>query len=91
MWEAAALGIPVVVVNASWYRRDIDHGLRFWEYSDIGPNVDHPADLAEVAKSFPEWSGVYDVRRREVAGLLYGQLVGSAWRAADNIRAAGMT
>lgn len=90
-WEAVALGIPVVFVNASWYRRDINHGLRFWEYSDCGPHVNHPSELAEVAKTVRDWAGVYDVRRREVAGLLYGQSSGSAWRAADSIRAAGMT
>jgi hypothetical protein len=90
-WEAIALGIPVVFVNASWYRKDVDHGLRFWEYSDCGPHVNHPGEVAEVAKTVPEWADVYDVRRREVAGLLYGQPIGSAWRAADTIRATGMT
>ena len=90
-WEAVALGIPVVFVNASWYRRDVEHGLRFWEYSNCGPHVNHPGELAEVAKTVHDWADVYDVRRREVAGLLYGQSSGSAWRAAETIRAAGMT
>jgi hypothetical protein len=90
-WESLALGIPVVFVNASWYRRDVNHGLRFWEYANCGPHVNHPGELAEVAKTVADWAGVYDVRRREVAGLLYGQSEGSAWRAAEAIRAAGMT
>ena len=91
MWEAAALNIPVVVVNASWYRRDVEHGLRFWEYSDVGPNVNTPDDLLAVVNTVADWAGVYDVRRREVAGLLYGQSDRSAWRAADAIRSHGMT
>ncbi len=91
MWEAAALNIPVAIVNLNTYRRDVHHGLRFWEYADIGPHIDHPDELAETANSWRDWSAVYDMRRREVAGLLYGNIPGSAWRAAEAIRSHGMT
>ena len=66
-------------------------GSRFWEYADIGPHIDHPDELAETANSWRDWSAVYDMRRREVAGLLYGNIPGSAWRAAEAIRSHGMT
>ncbi len=45
MFEAAAVGIPVVVLNAPLYRKNVDHGLRFWDVATIGEQVDNPAML----------------------------------------------
>jgi len=45
MYEAAALGIPVVILNKPEFRREVDFGIRFWDYTDIGPHVNHPEEL----------------------------------------------
>lgn len=45
MYEFCLTGKPVVILNAPEFRRDKHWGIRFWEYSDVGPQVDDPADL----------------------------------------------
>lgn len=84
MWEAAALDIPVVVINAPWYRKEQDWGLRFWEYADVGPQVDSPGELAEAVRLVLE-EDQWKARRAEITEALYGEVSGSISRAADAI------
>jgi hypothetical protein len=84
MWEAVALDIPVVVINAPWYRKEVEWGLRFWECADVGPQVDSPADLAEAVRLVLE-EDQWKARRAEVTEALYGEVEGSTRRAVDAI------
>lgn len=46
--EAAACGLPVVWVNAPWYRREVEHGGRFWSWPRGQATCDVPAQLTDA-------------------------------------------
>lgn len=68
LFYAAALGLGVVVLDSPGYRRRVNHGLRFWEYADVGVRVDRGIDLAAAvgeARAGPT------VRAAEIVGELF--------------------
>lgn len=75
-WEFIALDRPVVWANAPWYRRDIHHGLRFWEHADI--MVDEPQQLEAAITEAQEDAPEHRLRRRAIADAVYGYRDGSS-------------
>lgn len=87
LYEWAALGRPVVVLDAPWYRQSVDLWPRFWSCADVGVRIADPLHLQPAVLL-----GLLDppaVRARrqaivdEVTPLLDGQ---GAQRAAAAIR-----
>ncbi len=87
LYEFAASGRPVVALNPPWYRREVRHGLRFW---DAVPGIQH-SDLSgplagTVAAALDDAPDIRAIRERAVAAA-YGRVDGkAAERAARAIR-----
>lgn len=85
VYEFCATGKPVVILNAPWFRRDVKHGIRFWDYTDIGPQVDEPEDLQVTIEQMLADPGMYATERAEMVAELYPHRGHSAQRAAGAI------
>ncbi len=83
LYEFASTGRPVVVMNSRLYRRKVDHGLRFWEASTVGVNVEHDGDLTEAVLSALEDTPEQRAERDRCVDLVYAYRSGAAERAAD--------
>lgn len=78
LYEAAALGIPTVCLNIPSYRREVEHSGRFWT-SPPGPQVDHPAELADaICRALDDPPAHRAIRARAVAYAYDGPITGDA-------------
>lgn len=79
MFEFASTGRPVVVLNDRIYRRDVEHGLRFWEASALGPHVRWQDESLEpaITRALSDSPEAREARRAAVA-LAYARVDGRA-------------
>ena len=84
LYEFLVTGKPVIVLNAPWFRRDVQHGIRFWDYSDIGINVEDPKELS-VAIDLTLRKPYFHAEEREKALRDLYPYLGQASRRAANV------
>lgn len=78
LYEFAAVGGPVVVLNSPTFRRSARHGGRFWDWADVGPQVEQPDELPEaIALALADPPSLAR-RRREVVAEVYPHRPGAA-------------
>ena len=87
LYEFLVTGKPVIVLNAPWFRRDIQHGIRFWDYSDIGINVEKPEELMPtIENTLSNYIHVHLQQRSLATHDLFPFLGHSAERASEVIQ-----
>lgn len=76
LYEAAAVGVPVLCLDAPWYRREVEHGLRFWQHAP-GLRVG-PGDLVDgVRRALDDPPELQAIRHSAVAAV-YSRVDGRA-------------
>lgn len=71
---------PVVVLNCPAYRKGVQHGMRFWEFADIGPQIDHPNQLLEAIEQIivGDLGDLDRTRREAILDLVYTARTGGS-------------
>lgn len=84
LFEAAACGLDVVVLDAPHYPPD-NTGFRFWKYADIGPRISSGDELADAVIRAKSHACDYDAVRRQMVAEVFGTVEGSTTRAVEAI------
>jgi hypothetical protein len=77
-FEFLVTGKPVILLNAPWFRKYKQYGLRFWDYSNIGPQVEHPRELIDVIERTIAHPDEFAEERRNAVKNLYPHLGNAA-------------
>lgn len=93
LYEAAAAGLNVVVLNPSFFRPTVRHGLRFYDAADVGPNVrarnsvdtSLPRKTLEAIAAAIAGGAEISAKREAALDIMYAYRTGAAARAADAI------
>lgn len=86
MWEAASCGIRLVILDAPWFRPEVDHGQRFWAHADAGVRIQEPDQLVDaVFEALGDPPGVRARRAAAVADIYVACDGRAAERAVDAI------
>lgn len=84
MFEFAATGRPVLVMNPPFYRKSVNHGIRFWEAATVGLQVSAPSDFTSAVRKALTDPVQAQIDRKEALDLVYSYRDGtSAERAAS--------
>jgi hypothetical protein len=86
MYEFCTTGKPVVVMNAPWFRREKAGDIRFWDYADVGPQVETADELLPTIRAVLE-NDRWMVQRQKMLDDLYPHRGYAAQRAAAAIEA----
>ena len=78
IFEFAATGRPVVLLNSRYWDRRVEHGLRFWAASGVGENVWPTDDLVEATVRALVDGSHQQAQRDAALDLVYGVRHGAA-------------
>lgn len=70
-FEFASTDRPVVVLDAPWYRPEVEHGLRYWSEADVGIRIQEPSALLPAINLALSDPPHIQNRRREVISRVY--------------------
>lgn len=79
LFEFASTDRPVMVLDAPWYRVNVNHGLRFWEFADVGVRIQEASQLEEgIRRALRDDTELQDCRTEVVSRIYSGLTDGKA-------------
>jgi len=85
LYEFCVTGKPVIILNAPWFDKKSNWGIRFWEYTDIGLQVNEPEYLLSAIEDAVQHPDAFQKERWRTINDLFPFLGESANRAVGEI------